>query len=72
MLGATTFGTMALSADEPKSRRKVRIGVEGGNFGAAFQWHQHPNCVVAGVTDLRLSVLERRCEHYGPRLVVWF
>src|SRR5205814_1567222 len=27
MLGATTFGTMGLSTDEPKSRRKVRIGV---------------------------------------------
>src|SRR6476660_1324437 len=26
LLGATTFGTMALAADEPKSRRKVRIG----------------------------------------------
>jgi predicted dehydrogenase len=31
----------------------VRIGVVGGGFGAAFQWHQHPNCVVTGVTDLR-------------------
>jgi hypothetical protein len=29
------------------------IGVVGGNFGAAFQWHQHPHCVVTGVTDLR-------------------
>ena len=50
---ATTLGTTGLSADEPKSQRKVRIGVVGGNFGAGFQWHQHPNCVVAGVTDLR-------------------
>src|SRR5947208_5099465 len=53
LLGATTFGTMGLSADKPKSRRKVRIGVVGGGFGTAFQWHQHPNCVVTGVTDLR-------------------
>jgi predicted dehydrogenase len=30
----------------------VRIGVVGGGFGASFQWHQHPNCVVAGVSDL--------------------
>src|SRR5262245_983531 len=52
MLGATTFAATGFSADEPKSR-KVRIGVVGGNFGAAFQWHQHPNCVVTGVTDLR-------------------
>ena len=52
LLGATTFGT-AVSADEPKSRRKLRIGVVGGGFGCAFQWHQHPDCVVTGVTDLR-------------------
>jgi predicted dehydrogenase len=53
VLGATTFGATRLSADAPKPRRKVRIGVVGGNFGAAFQWHQHPDCVVTGVTDLR-------------------
>src|SRR5438876_11734444 len=53
MLGATTFGTLGLSAAEPNSRRKVRIGVVGGGFGTAFQWQQHPNCVVTGVTDLR-------------------
>ena len=33
--------------------RKVRIGVVGGGFGASFQWHEHPNCKVAAVTDLR-------------------
>src|SRR5438876_7329296 len=38
VLGATAFGATRLSADEPKSRRKVRMGVVGGNFGAAFQW----------------------------------
>src|SRR5439155_13631541 len=53
LLGATTFGTMALSADEPKSRRKVRIGVVGGGFGCDFQWHQYPHSVVTGVTDYR-------------------
>ncbi len=33
--------------------RKIRIAVVGGGFGASFQWHQHPRCVVTGVTDLR-------------------
>ena len=33
--------------------RKIRMGVVGGGFGASFQWHEHPNCVVTGVTDLR-------------------
>ena len=48
-----SFMPERLKAAEPKSERKVRIGVVGGGFGAAFQWHEHPNCVVTGVTDLR-------------------
>src|SRR5690349_20211086 len=31
---------------------QVRIGVVGGCFGAAFQWHLHPNCKVTAVCDL--------------------
>ena len=33
--------------------RQVRIGVVGGGFGAAFQWHLHPQCKVTAVCDLR-------------------
>ncbi|HOS92579.1 MAG TPA: Gfo/Idh/MocA family oxidoreductase [Armatimonadota bacterium] len=33
--------------------KKVRIGVVGGGFGASFQWHLDPNCIVAAVSDLR-------------------
>ena len=25
----------------------------GGGFGTTFPWHQHPNCVVAAVSDLQ-------------------
>ncbi len=35
-----------------ESRKKIRMGVVGGGFGASFHWHEHPNCVVTGVTDL--------------------
>ena len=42
----------AFSADEAGGR-KIRMGVVGGGFGASFHWHEHPNCVVTGVTDLR-------------------
>jgi predicted dehydrogenase len=31
--------------------KKIRMGVVGGGFGAGFHWHEHPNCVVTGVTD---------------------
>ena len=33
--------------------RKVRIGVVGGGFGCSFQWHEHPDCIVSAVSDLR-------------------
>ena len=32
---------------------KVRIGVVGGRFGCSFQWHEHPDCIVEAVSDLR-------------------
>lgn len=34
------------------TRKKIRMGVVGGNFGCAFYWNEHPNCQVTGVTDL--------------------
>ena len=37
--------------------KKLRIGVVGGRFGLAFHWHEHPNCIVAAVSDL---IPERR------------
>jgi predicted dehydrogenase len=33
--------------------RKIRIGIVGGNFGRSFYFHQHPDCVVEAVSDLR-------------------
>lgn len=33
--------------------KKIRLGVVGGNFGTQWYWHEHPGCVVTGVTDLR-------------------
>jgi predicted dehydrogenase len=33
--------------------KKVRIGIVGGGFGASFQWHLDPNCIVQAVSDLR-------------------
>ena len=33
--------------------RKVRIGIVGGRFGLGFYFHEHPNCTVEAVSDLR-------------------
>jgi hypothetical protein len=38
---------------ERATPKQVRIGVVGGNFGAQFQWHLHPNSKVTAVCDLR-------------------
>ncbi|MDZ7639963.1 MAG: Gfo/Idh/MocA family oxidoreductase [Bryobacterales bacterium] len=35
------------------AEKKLRVGVVGGRFGAEFQFHEHPNCVVEAVSDLR-------------------
>jgi predicted dehydrogenase len=43
----------AAAAPDRDTGRKIRIGVVGGGFGAAFQWHLDPNCIVAAVSDLR-------------------
>ena len=54
--------TVALSpgfafAGESFATRKVRIGIIGGNFGAGFFFHEHPDCIVEAVSDL---ITERR------------
>lgn len=40
-------------AGEPATPRRLRLGVVGGRFGATFQFHEHPNCTVVAVSDLR-------------------
>jgi len=43
---------------------KVRIGVAGGGFGTAFFWHEHPDCVVQAVADLRAEPREALAKRY--------
>ncbi len=57
-------GAMALSAapaiiQAQGSAKQVRIGVVGGGFGAAFQWHLHPNCKVVAVCDVREQRIQK-------------
>ncbi len=49
--GATLplYSTLAVNA----APKKIRMGVVGGGFGTSFQWHEHPDCVVEAVSDLR-------------------
>jgi predicted dehydrogenase len=45
--------------------KKVRMGVVGGGFGCDFQWHEHPDCLVEAVSDLRPERRERLTKRYN-------
>jgi predicted dehydrogenase len=47
------------------SGRKLRVGIVGGRFGASFQFHEHPNCTVAAVADLRPDRRDRLASTYS-------
>jgi predicted dehydrogenase len=49
----------------PQSGKKVRIAVAGGGFGTSFQWHEHPNCTVTAVTDLRADRRDALRKRFG-------
>ena len=63
VVAAAGFGSEPLAAAAPQalerpvwrqtSDTKIRIGIVGGGFGSAFQWHLHPNCIVEAVSDLQ-------------------
>lgn len=71
---AQTLATKPVGRPAPAdSSRKIRIAIAGGNFGSTFFFHQHPNCVVAAVTDLRADRRKRlaevyRCDNMYPSL----
>jgi len=51
--------------DNPlRSDRKIRVGVVGGGFGCSFQWHEHPNCIVHAVSDLRTDRRDALMQTY--------
>ncbi|MFL6544713.1 MAG: Gfo/Idh/MocA family protein [Candidatus Udaeobacter sp.] len=60
----TASAMPAVGAPAPDSPKKIRLGVVGGGFGATFHFHEHPNCTVAAVTDLRADRRERLKKHY--------
>jgi len=57
--GAAAMAAPSILAAAPGAARrkptdkKVRMGIVGGGFGASFQWHLDPNCIVQAVSDLR-------------------
>lgn len=58
---AATVGQASFSGEQ---QPKIRIGVVGGGFGCSFYWHEHPNCEVVAVSDLRADRRDRLVETY--------
>ncbi|MCP4256517.1 MAG: Gfo/Idh/MocA family oxidoreductase [Planctomycetes bacterium] len=68
--GYTLAGTMLASQRAlavNTAPKKIRIGVVGGGFGTSFQWHEHPDCVVQAVSDLREDRRKRLMQVYNCR-----
>src|SRR5262245_32350703 len=69
-LASTLSETSALAetnlaqSSSPADRKKIRLGVVGGRFGARFQFHEHPDCTVAAVSDLRPERRKKLQEVY--------
>ncbi len=53
--GCSILGAAAASrfAFVEESDRRIGVGIVGGNFGRSFYFHEHPNCTVQAVSDLR-------------------
>lgn len=62
---AVALASSRLAFAQPASDRKVRMGVVGGRFGLSFYWHEHPNCVVEAVSDLRPERRDALMKTYG-------
>lgn len=61
-IAAAANWSAAYAAD---SLPKVRLGVIGGRFGCGFEFHEHPACVVAAVSDLRPERRQALMTTYG-------
>src|SRR5690606_27413811 len=59
------MGSRFAFAGIPNTDRKIRIGVVGGRFGASFYFHEHPNCIVEAVSDLRKDRRDHLMKVYG-------
>ena len=74
LLGATLASTSLFGqVGFTPLARKVRVAIVGGRFGLSFQFHEHPDCVVEAVAELRparLAALQKvyKCTKGYPSL----
>lgn len=53
LAGRIPLAAMQVGRPAPASNTRIRLGIVGGGFGSQFSFHEHPNCTVTAVTDLR-------------------
>lgn len=66
VVAGLALGKKGALADDAGDK-KIRMGVVGGNFGCSFQWHEHPNCIVEAVSDLRPERRDALMKTYNCR-----
>ncbi len=62
--GLAALGLSSRFAFVQPAEKKVRVGIVGGNFGSSFFFHEHPNCIVEAVSDLRPERRETLMKTY--------
>lgn len=62
--GALSITPRFAFAGGSATNRKVHIGIIGGRFGSSFFFHEHPNCIVEAVSDLRTDRRKHLMEVY--------
>ena len=62
---AASLGLSSAKASTVEPAKKIQMGIVGGGFGASFQWHLDPNCVVEAVSDLRTDRRSHLQRVYG-------
>lgn len=62
--GAAAVMLPRFASAENHADRKIRIGIIGGSFGLGFYFHEHPNCIVEAVSDLRPERRDKLMQVY--------
>lgn len=62
--GLAVLGLNLAARTVNSAPKKLRVGVVGGRFGCSFQFHEHPDCIVEAVSDLRPERKQRLMQTY--------
>ena len=64
-VAGTAGFALPLFLNASSHQHKVRVAIVGGRFGLGFYFHEHPNCIVEAVSDLREDRRKLLMQTYG-------